>query len=155
MSDNLAAAGQPLNDYESTSFLLSGLGTEFDSVVASLSTHGEAMSIEDLYSHLLIHEQRLEHHSSTTESAFPSANLVTKSSAPQRGKGRGQGQSFAHCGRGRGHGRCSPPFLPTPSSDGSKPTCQVCFKLGHTALTCYNRFNHAYQRENTQPTQPM
>ena len=76
MSDNLAAAGQPLNDYESTSCLLFGLGTEFDSVVASLSTHGEAMSIEDLYSHLLIHEQRLEHHSSTTEPAFPSANLV-------------------------------------------------------------------------------
>ena len=56
LSDNLAAAGQPLNDYESTSFLLSGLGTDFDSVVASLSTHSETMSIEDLYSHLLIHE---------------------------------------------------------------------------------------------------
>ncbi len=82
LSDNLDAAGQPFNDYESTSFLLFGLGTDFDSVVASFSTHSEAMSIEDLYSHLLIHEQRLEHHSSTTEPVFPSANLATKSSAP-------------------------------------------------------------------------
>ena len=62
------------------SFLLSGLSTDFHSVVASLSTLGDTMPIEDLYSHLLIHEQCLEHHSSTTEPAFPSANLAAKQS---------------------------------------------------------------------------
>jgi hypothetical protein len=28
---------------------------------------------------------------------------------------------------------------------GSRPTCQVYGKMGHSALTCYNRFNQAYQ----------
>jgi hypothetical protein len=28
---------------------------------------------------------------------------------------------------------------------GSRPTCQVCGKMGHTALTCYHRFDQAYQ----------
>jgi hypothetical protein len=66
LSDGLVAAIQSLYDYESFSFLLSGLSTESHSVVASLSTLGDTMPIEDLYSHLLIHKQRLEHHSSTT-----------------------------------------------------------------------------------------
>jgi hypothetical protein len=146
--DGFAAAGQSLNDYESFLFLLSGLGTEVHSVVASLSTLSDTMPIEDLYSHLLIHEQRLEHHSSTTKPTFPSANLAAKQSQPQQhgnGKGRGQGHSFNYRGRGRG----SPPLLPIPTGDSSRPICQVCFKAGHTALTCYNKFNHAYQRDIT------
>jgi hypothetical protein len=117
-------------------------------MVASLFTLGDTMSIEDLYSHLLIHEQRLEHHSSTIEPAFLSANLAAKQSQPQQhgnGKGHGQGHSFNYRGRGRG----SPPLLPTPTSDSSRPICQVCSKAGHTALTCYNRFNHAYQQDTT------
>jgi hypothetical protein len=28
---------------------------------------------------------------------------------------------------------------------GPRPTCQVCGKLGHTTLTCYRRFDHAFQ----------
>jgi hypothetical protein len=148
LSDGLVAAIQSLYDYESFSFLLSGLSTESHSVVASLSTLGDTMPIEDLYSHLLIHKQRLEHHSSTTEPAFPSTNLAAKQSQPQQhgnGKGRGQGHSFNYRGCGRG----SPPLLPTPIGDSSRPICQVCSKAGHTALTCYNRFNHAYQRDTT------
>ena len=39
------------------------------------------MSIEDLYSHLLIHEQHLEHHNSTVlEPVFPSMNLAARGS---------------------------------------------------------------------------
>jgi hypothetical protein len=57
------------------------------------------------------------------------------------------------CGRGRGRGRGSPPLLPTPQGDSSRLICQVCNKPGHIALTCYNRFNHAYQREPPQPMQ--
>ena len=30
-------------------------------------------------------------------------------------------------------------------SSTSRPTCQVCGKLGHSALIYYNRFNQAYQ----------
>ncbi len=81
LSDNLATTGQPLNDFEQHSFPLAGLGTNFDSIVASLSTKSKPMSIEDLYSHLLIHEQRLEHHNSTVpEPVFPSMNIATRGS---------------------------------------------------------------------------
>ncbi len=151
LSDNLSAAGQPLNDFEQHSFLLAGLGTDFDSIVASLSTKSELMTIEDLYSHLLIHEQRLEHHTPAIEPVFPSANFAARG-APQRGRGRGNSSS-GRFNRGRGKGRGSPPLLPTPPPDSARPVCQICSKPGHVALACYNRFNHAYQRDNSAPIQ--
>jgi hypothetical protein len=38
-------------------------------------------------------------------------------------------------------------YNPNPhmGSSRSRPTCQVCGKLGHSAFICYNRFNQAYQ----------
>jgi hypothetical protein len=31
---------------------------------------------------------------------------------------------------------------------GNKPTCQVCFKYDHDALSCRNRFNHSYKADD-------
>ena len=150
LSNTLVAAGQPLNEFESVFFVLVGLGTNFDSIVTTISTRGDMMPLKDLYSHLLIHEQRIEHQSAITELVFPSANVATKS-PPQRGRGRGS--SSFNRGRGCGRNRGFPPLLPTPQGDSSRPICQACNKPSHIALPCYNRFNHAYQREPPQPMQ--
>jgi hypothetical protein len=88
LSDTLVVAGQPLNEFESLSFVLAGLGTDFDSIVTTISTRGDTIPLEDLYSHLFIHEQRIEHQSATTKPVFPFANVATKS-PPQCGRGRG------------------------------------------------------------------
>uniref|UniRef100_A0A2N9GPU0 Integrase catalytic domain-containing protein n=1 Tax=Fagus sylvatica TaxID=28930 RepID=A0A2N9GPU0_FAGSY len=113
LSDTLAAAGQPLNEFESLSFVLAGLDIDFDSIVTTISTRGDTMPLKDLYSHLLIHVQRIEHQSATTESVFPSTNVATKS-PPQRGRGR-RSSSFNR-GRGCGRNRGFPPLLPTPQA---------------------------------------
>jgi hypothetical protein len=60
LSDTLAAAGQPLNDLESVSFLLKGLGSEYDPFVTSVTTRVDPLSIDELYGLLLAHEMRLE-----------------------------------------------------------------------------------------------
>uniref|UniRef100_A0A2N9EKF8 Reverse transcriptase Ty1/copia-type domain-containing protein n=1 Tax=Fagus sylvatica TaxID=28930 RepID=A0A2N9EKF8_FAGSY len=31
------------------------------------------------------------------------------------------------------------------TNQGSRPTCQICHKLGHTAIDCYQRMNYAFQ----------
>lgn len=31
------------------------------------------------------------------------------------------------------------------SGDSNRPTCQICGRIGHTALKCWNRFDNAYQ----------
>jgi hypothetical protein len=60
LSDTLAACGQPLNDFEAVSFLLSGLGSEFDPLVTSVTTRVDPISRDDIYDLLLAHEMRLE-----------------------------------------------------------------------------------------------
>lgn len=99
-------------------------------------------------------ESRRKHHSSTSSSLELSANITTKTSSPNRG-GRGghflgKGGRYFHNRDGggtRGHGSCrgySPSF---PSTADNRPTYQVCFKFGHSALTCNNRFNQAYEQD--------
>uniref|UniRef100_A0A2N9HD82 Reverse transcriptase Ty1/copia-type domain-containing protein n=1 Tax=Fagus sylvatica TaxID=28930 RepID=A0A2N9HD82_FAGSY len=79
----------------------------------------------DLYAHLLIHEQRLSMHTSNTEPLFPSANMVSK----------GALLNVAEA-------------VTMVSTDGHN-----ALSLGHVALTCYNRFNQAYQHDITPQVQ--
>lgn len=45
--------------------------------------------------------------------------------------------------RGRGSGRGPPSYFSNRTK--TRPLCQVSHKYGHTALSCYHRFNQAYQ----------
>jgi hypothetical protein len=167
LADTLAAAGQPLNDFELISFLLAGLGSEFDPFVTSVTTRVDPMSLEELYAHLLTHEMRLEHNSTTAENVFPSANVATArpSSPKNKGSNRAHSQSNgstrgapSHKGHnypnraqqsrgcfGRPRGSHS---SPSSSNHSPRNICQVCNKPGHTALQCYHRFDHSFQYEN-------
>ena len=60
LADTLAVAGQPFNDFEIVSYLLAGLGPEYDPFVTSVTTCVDPLSIDELYGHLLAHENRLK-----------------------------------------------------------------------------------------------
>lgn len=60
MSNTLATARQPLNDFESVSYLLIGLGSEYDPFVTSVTTQVDPLSLDEIYGHLLAHEMRIE-----------------------------------------------------------------------------------------------
>jgi hypothetical protein len=90
---------------------------------------------------------------------FPTANVAARSTHQHRGRGghrrffcsnnnfrswgRSQNSQFAAFGSKNSSGLLSPPK--NNPTMGSRPTCQVCGKMGHTALTCYHRFDQAYQ----------
>jgi hypothetical protein len=74
----LAAAGQQISDAEFTSYLLSGLGLEYDSFVTSVATRVEPLSIDTLFGHLLAHESRIAKHHQE-DSSFLTANVATQS----------------------------------------------------------------------------
>jgi len=86
LCDTLTAAGQPLNDFESVSFLLKGLGSEFDPFVTSTTTRVDPLSFDELYGHLLAHEMRIEQQLSAFDLAQPAANISSWSPMP-RGRG--------------------------------------------------------------------
>jgi len=78
LSDTLVAAGQPLDDFESVSFLLKGLGSEYDPFVTSITIHVDPLSIDELYGHLLPHEMRLEQQIPGLDIQQPVANLSSR-----------------------------------------------------------------------------
>ena len=59
LADTLAAIDHLLHDFELVSFLLAGLGPDFDSFVTSVKIRADPISLEDLYGHLLSHELHL------------------------------------------------------------------------------------------------
>ena len=60
LGDDMAAAGRPLEDEELVEYILTGLGEDFQSMVAALCARVEPISIGELYSQLLSFESRMD-----------------------------------------------------------------------------------------------
>jgi len=120
---------------------LAGLGSDYDPFVTSITTRLDPLSLDEIYGHLLAHEMRIEHNLTPVEPVSPAANISTRG-APSRGRGyRGRGRSNNNY-RGRGSassGRGRGTYFSSDSAQSSRPICQFCGKIGHTAPRCYQR----------------
>jgi hypothetical protein len=70
---------EPLKDSELASYLLAGLGSYYDPLITSITTCIDVVSNENLYGHLLTHEQCLEHVSSASDLAVSNVNTPQRS----------------------------------------------------------------------------
>lgn len=62
LASELTAADAPLRDDEVVAYLLAGLGSDYDPFVTSITTKTEALSLDDVYAHLLTFEaHQLQH----------------------------------------------------------------------------------------------
>ena len=75
LADTLAAIGQPLQHFEVVSYILGSLDSTYDSLVTSITTRVDPISLEDLFSHLLSHEQRIKRNHATPDIPFPQQML--------------------------------------------------------------------------------
>ncbi|KAA8519085.1 hypothetical protein F0562_013341 [Nyssa sinensis] len=152
LTDELAIAGQAMSIDDIITYVLVGLGSEYDSLVTMVSSR-DTTTLEDLYSLLLTVEARINHNQQALSLPIAAANLATRqpfSSSTGRGRGtfssnnnRGQGRSN---GRGRGannSGRVS-------FNNHSNRCCQLCEKPGHTVHTCWWRFDVNFIPPNIQ-----
>jgi hypothetical protein len=76
IAHTLAAIHSPPRDSELVSYVLAGLGSDYDPLITSISTHIDPVSFEELYGHLLTHEQRLDHANSDADLAVSSVNIA-------------------------------------------------------------------------------
>jgi hypothetical protein len=130
-----------LTGSRSVCYTIEGLSTEFDPLVASLTTHLEPISLEDLYAHLLTFEQRLERNNSISNLANSSVHVAHRHT---NSHGKPQRQFYVPNGPSSGRDRGSSPSSSYFGSS-NRPTCQLCLRIGHIAAKCYHRFDHAYQ----------
>ena len=67
VSDNLSTVGEPVKEIDQILQLLGGLGSEYNAIVASLTTRDEELSFHSIHSMLLTHEQRLTSHNTSSD----------------------------------------------------------------------------------------
>ncbi|RWR72913.1 expansin-A25 [Cinnamomum micranthum f. kanehirae] len=145
-------ASKPIDDDDLILYILGGLDPEYSPFVTSITTRDTHIRLSDLHGLLLSEDIRVS--DTALEQHNISINVSTKtSSTPTHGKSesRGRGQHQQN-NRGRGRNQSynrGPSNLQNQFNQGACRTpCQVCNRVGHTALQCYHRFNHAFVADN-------
>ncbi|KAA8535598.1 hypothetical protein F0562_030601 [Nyssa sinensis] len=84
LSSTLSAAGHPLSHSEFNIYLFVGLGSDYESIVTSITTRPETLSSAQVFSYLLNHESRLAHqiHSLLSASLISTNSTVTQPTPP-------------------------------------------------------------------------
>uniref|UniRef100_A0A2N9HU77 Reverse transcriptase Ty1/copia-type domain-containing protein n=1 Tax=Fagus sylvatica TaxID=28930 RepID=A0A2N9HU77_FAGSY len=128
-SDLLASIGQPISDNDLIIHILGGLPTEYDSLVTT---------------------------------GIPAAHFAAKppgtsSRGHQHPASSNRGSHQRNRGRypaSRGRSNGGPPHsVSNGVSHGTRPFCQICLKPGHTAPSCWHRFEQHYQATNSSTPQ--
>ncbi|KAG5596576.1 hypothetical protein H5410_037808 [Solanum commersonii] len=166
--DSLAAINSPVPIQDFVDHVLLGLGREYDTLVGIITHFPGQLSVEELRTKLLLHEQCLQRFkeldSVVSHQAFAAQNVSSNSSPASSSPGIshggcGRGRYSSSRGRGRGGrgnvGASTSPYhshsvsssSPSAGLLGAQPSfliCQICEFPGHLALQCTNRFNHAF-----------
>jgi hypothetical protein len=169
LSDEMAAAGKPLDNLDVISHILSGLDEEYDGFVAAITALIKAeknVSLSDVYSQFMSYEAQMESRKSMDGSSV--------NSATRGGRGHGDYQDQYHdrqydydqrngygggydrqnygggrggYGGGRGNGGRNPQGNRQNYGNGGRTneTCQIYGKTGHTALNCLKRHQKNYR----------
>ncbi|KAK1652972.1 hypothetical protein QYE76_070777 [Lolium multiflorum] len=151
LADTLMSIGQPLRPAEFSGYLMNGLDQDYDSLVQLVSARSltDPMPIKDIYAQMLHTEQRVTGRKAELHADMHmSANYGAKSPAyggkqhqqnytptyPPKTDPRQQGKTAYKPTGG----------APTGGGGGTRPTCQICTKLGHVASCCFKRFDRRY-----------
>lgn len=149
----LTAVGHKISDQDHVIYLLSGLGSEYESIVSVISSKTKPKPLQEVYSLLLSSEVRIEKNNSTSSSTLPSINLTTLQSSnnnelhpsPSHSQPRsnysnnwGNKNRGNRLSRGRGWN----------NSNNNRLQCQLCMKFGHTVNRCFFRFDKSFHSAN-------
>uniref|UniRef100_A0A2N9IMV8 Reverse transcriptase Ty1/copia-type domain-containing protein n=1 Tax=Fagus sylvatica TaxID=28930 RepID=A0A2N9IMV8_FAGSY len=133
--DKLSVVGVLVDNEELLHMILKGLSKEFAPFASAIRTRDDSISFEKLSVLLQTEEQSMAVASdSFTNSAL--AMFVSNNHKPNNGFNGGQGYN-----RGRGRNSFN-------RGKSERPTCQICWKIGHYAIDCYHRMDFAYQGKN-------
>jgi hypothetical protein len=188
LSDEMAAAGKPLDNLDVISHILLGLDEEYDGFVAAITALIKAeknVSLSDVYSQFMSYEARMESKKSSDGSSVNSATRGGRGGGCGCGDHQDQycdrryeykkrsgygneGYSGGHGGYDGGRGGysggrggydgCRGGYGGGRSGYGGgrgnsgqnyggriNETCQICGKVGHTALNCWKRHQKNYR----------
>ena len=153
--DELAAIGKPVPDHKKSWWLLNGLGKEYEVFTATM-LRPPIPPYAEIVTHL---ESYADRYKLDTPATSPMVFYGQKQNKNK--KNQGQQVSFSSKGRGFIQGNQSE-FKPYNSQSRGQSSnqnannknkdevvvCQICNKRNHTAIKCFNRFNHSFTADN-------
>ncbi|CAA7042354.1 unnamed protein product [Microthlaspi erraticum] len=161
--DALASIGKPVDEEMKIFGFLNGLGKEYDSVSSGIQrdlSKPHPPSFNDVVTEIQAYDLKLQAYeadeAANTHLAFNKEqtdyNKSYKSGSQTFNSGQRGGRGFGP-NRGRGgfssRGRGFPQHQSQSTGTGERPVCQICGRVGHTAIKCYNRFDNNYQAQDT------
>ena len=147
IANKMRIHGDKMADVTIIEKILRSMTTKFNYVICSIkeSKDIDSMSIDELQSSLLVHEQKMNRQDKEEQALQASAS---KGGGQGRGRGRGRNdgrysnqksEDFDSQGRGKGHdnnnNNHSTPYK-SKSVDKSRVECYRCHKFGHHMLEC-------------------
>lgn len=156
ITDQLAASASPISEDELLYAVLDGLPSAYrplQSVIRARARSGP-MPIEEVHNLLICEELSLADDiaQDTTATAFAATRsaAIKPTGSGFHGRGSSNFQQRSKSGQRRSfnstNSGSSPPLKEQQSRGSSnRPQCQICHKMGHTAIDCFNRMNYAYQ----------
>nr|KYP36809.1 hypothetical protein KK1_042047 [Cajanus cajan] len=168
--NSLIVVGDLVTDQDQIDTILDGLPEDYNSFIMMIYGRSDSISVTDVESLLLVQEAQLEKYRQDLTSPSVSVNVVQ---GPQDSQFQSQSQFVSNRGgfqfstrggryrggryRCRGRNRCGGRYRGgryrgrgRNRGGGQRPTCQLCYKYGHDAFHCWNRFDEAF----IQPSQP-
>ena len=148
ISNKMRFHGEKMNDVTIVEKILRSLTPKYDYVVCSIeeSKDIDELSLDELQSSLLVHEQKMNRSSTSEEQALKASTFISSNT---RGKGRGRGRGRGRGDRGNrdgGNKYGSRNFRANDDGKGrgknfdkSKVECYRCHKFGHYQSDCYTR----------------
>ena len=136
IADMLSTSGKPVPYEDLILYILGGLGPEFETIVVNITSRSEAISLQEVHYLLQSHEIRLEQLSAASVIDVPPAAHITVGGVQNSNTNNGQ---F----RGSSSKNFRPRNVRNPQT--SRIVCQLCGKMGHTAMKCFHRFDVYFQ----------
>ncbi|KAI3427490.1 Protein kinase domain-containing protein [Psidium guajava] len=165
-SDQLAAIGEPVKYKDYFWYMLEGLPAEYDAIVTAIYSRLDQPSVDEVQNLLLNFDLRLEKRQ-VSDRVIPQVQYTSlRSSAsgyqqpqpphsPNQPTTRPITKPWIRTNANSSILRRFSDKPPAYSQQNKwpnrntlhkpKPKCQICFKLGHTAASCYHRLNPSYQ----------
>ncbi|XP_025884872.2 uncharacterized protein [Solanum lycopersicum] len=160
-SNKMRFHGEKMNDVTIVEKILHFLTPKYDYVVCSIedSKDIDELSLDELQSSLLVHEQKMNRNSTSEEQALKASTFISSNSrgrGRRRGRGRGRGRGRADRGnRDGGNKEGCGNFRGNDYSKGrgrdfdkSKVECYHCHKFGHYRSDCYTRLPDEKQEKS-------
>lgn len=146
--DALAAVGKPISVEDHTIYILSGLESEFESMISVIAAKSGPQSVQEVMALLLTQENRNESkkHVISSDGTPHLANLLTHA-ANVRKENHAPRNPNTHGSQNRGRGRTNKGGKQW--TNRSRIQCQLCGKFCHTAVRCYSHFDPRFQGPNS------